>query len=214
MGLDMMLYKAPKVEGYSYEDVRKAASLLDTADSFDKATKALQLKGTKPSAIIAEEVELNHYSNESSEEFFERLQEFVSDVEVQERVNEARGIDKDLDEAVTSLIGTGEEIGYWRKANHIHAWFVQNVQHGEDDCGEYEVTEEKLRELRDICEKVLKSYDEKVSAELLPTASGFFFGGTDYDSYYYDDVKDTIEILDNAIIHCTENTTIVYSSSW
>ena len=24
----------------------------------------------------------------------------------------------------------------WRKANHIHQWFVQNVQDGNDDCGD------------------------------------------------------------------------------
>jgi len=27
-----------------------------------------------------------------------------------------------------------ENVGYWRKANHIHAWFVENVQNGVDDC--------------------------------------------------------------------------------
>ena len=27
-----------------------------------------------------------------------------------------------------------EEVGYWRKANAIHKWFVDNVQDGNDDC--------------------------------------------------------------------------------
>ena len=35
---------------------------------------------------------------------------------------------------VTEII---ESVGYWRKANHIHKWFVDNVQNGEDDCKEY-----------------------------------------------------------------------------
>lgn len=26
-----------------------------------------------------------------------------------------------------------QEIGYWRKANHIHKWFVDKVQGGDDD---------------------------------------------------------------------------------
>lgn len=30
-----------------------------------------------------------------------------------------------------------EDAGYWRKANAIHRWFVDNVQHGDDDCREY-----------------------------------------------------------------------------
>jgi hypothetical protein len=40
-----------------------------------------------------------------------------------------------------------EEVMYWRKANQIHKWFVDNVQDGVDDCKEYWVSEEKLQEL-------------------------------------------------------------------
>lgn len=49
----------------------------------------------------------------------------------------------------------GEEVMYWRKANHIHGWFVDNVQDGEDDCGTYRVDDEKLLELLEVCEKVV-----------------------------------------------------------
>lgn len=51
-----------------------------------------------------------------------------------------------------------DEVGYWRKANQIHNWFVNHVQGGEDDC-EYhnEVTKEVLEELLDICQRVLNS---------------------------------------------------------
>lgn len=48
-----------------------------------------------------------------------------------------------------------EEVGYWRKANAIHKWFVENVQNGEDDCGRYEVSKEQLEELLDVCKEVL-----------------------------------------------------------
>src|SRR5690349_7231665 len=47
-----------------------------------------------------------------------------------------------------------EELGYWRKANHIHNWFVENVQHGKDDCGEYYVTKDDLLKLLSECKKV------------------------------------------------------------
>ena len=49
------------------------------------------------------------------------------------------------------IIKGDTEIIYWRKANAIHKWFVENVQEGVDDCGEYEVTVEQLTELRDLC---------------------------------------------------------------
>lgn len=40
-----------------------------------------------------------------------------------------------------------EEVGYWRKFNALHEWFVQNCQDGEDNCQESYVDREKLEEL-------------------------------------------------------------------
>jgi hypothetical protein len=104
-----------------------------------------------------------------------------------------------------------EEIGYWRKANQIHRWFVDNIQGGKDDCGEYYVDSEKLKELLDICRSV--SIDHSLAEKLLPTGSGFFFGGTSYDEWYFADINNTIEILEEAL---NENSGdgFYYSSSW
>jgi hypothetical protein len=104
-------------------------------------------------------------------------------------------------------------VGYWRKANAIHDWFVNNVQDGEDNCREYRVTTEQLRELREACEQVLADPDQ--APDLLPTQAGFFFGGTDYDEYYFECVKQTKEIMDNIL--GTENVdeyAFYYQSSW
>jgi hypothetical protein len=105
------------------------------------------------------------------------------------------------------------QIGYWRKANHIHKWFVDNVQDGVDECQRVYVSKEKLIELKETCEKVVKN--KKLSNSLLPRESGFFFGGTEYDRYYFDDIKDTIAIINDAL---EDNTgtygEIYYHSSW
>lgn len=90
-----------------------------------------------------------------------------------------------------------EAVGYWRKANQIHSWFVENVQDGEDDCGSYLVEADKLRELLDLCKRVKE--DPSKADELLPTQEGFFFGDTDYDEYYYQDIDDTIELLEELL---------------
>lgn len=87
--------------------------------------------------------------------------------------------------------------GYWRKANHIHDWFVQNVQGGEDDCKSYYVSEEQLRELLAECKSIKES--PETARETLPTKSGFFFGGTDYDEYYFKDIDRTIEIIEDLL---------------
>lgn len=49
-----------------------------------------------------------------------------------------------------------EEVASWTKANHIHGWFVNNIQNGNDNCHYYFVTEDDFLELKEICEKVLE----------------------------------------------------------
>ena len=107
-----------------------------------------------------------------------------------------------------------ENIGYWRKANQIHEWFVDNVQDGADDCDYHrEVTEDDLKSLLETCQKVLDC--PTLAEELLPTTSGYFFGGMDYDEYYIEDIKETIKIIENAL-QTTDFATqmIYYCSSW
>ena len=101
-------------------------------------------------------------------------------------------------------------MGYWRKANQIHNWFVLNVQDGDDNCGSYYVSRENLEELKDLCVQVLA--DPELAEDLLPTSSGFFFGSTDYDSGYASDLMETIEIIDRCL--SSRFSGFQYSSSW
>ena len=104
-----------------------------------------------------------------------------------------------------------EEIMYWRKVNAVHAWFVENVQEGIDECQESRVTIEQLDELATICEKVIRDKNP----ELLPASSGFFFGSTDYDEYYYQEVEETAKVLREEIRNNQEKyPEYFYQASW
>ena len=107
-----------------------------------------------------------------------------------------------------------EKVGYWRKANQIHNWFVHNCQDGVDDCREYLVPEKQLHELYDICKRILTDYS--LAEKLLPTQGGFFFGDTNYEAYYFDNIENTIEILESLLseLEGDENAEILYYSSW
>ena len=102
-------------------------------------------------------------------------------------------------------------VGYWRKANAIHKWFVENVQEGTDDCNSYHVPRERLQELRDTCERVL-AFRELATAQL-PPASGFFFGNAEVDEWYYRDLEETVKIID-ACQALPDDWSIEYQSSW
>ena len=103
-----------------------------------------------------------------------------------------------------------EEAGYWRKANAIHKWFVDNVQGGVDDCRDAYVSSEDLQKLLTLCRQV--EADNSLAESLLPSASGFFFGGTEYDEWYFKDISNTITILEEAL--ADKNADYYYSSSW
>lgn len=89
------------------------------------------------------------------------------------------------------------EIGYWRKCNAIHNWFVKNCANGVDDCRPVYVEREMLSLLLDEVNAVLK--DKTRARDKLPTASGFFFGSTDYGDYYLEDLQRTKTILEKAL---------------
>lgn len=101
------------------------------------------------------------------------------------------------------------EAGYWRKANAIHKWFVENCQDGVDECQETYVSRKKLAELKKLCEEVLASKD----TDKLQTQSGFFFGGTDYDEWYWADIEQTIKICEKCLA-LPEEWDFSYRSSW
>lgn len=129
-------------------------------------------------------------------------------------------------------------MGYWRKANCIHKWFVDNVQDGNDDCGDYYVSEEQLKELAELCQKDIdylnslvyinsdeqedffskEKFTYKIYTNVdetkinLPPQSGFFFGNTEYNEYYLETLQETINIITPLLED--GNGDIYYSSSW
>lgn len=52
-----------------------------------------------------------------------------------------------------------QNVGYWRKANQIHRWFVDNVQDGDDDCDYHEeCTKGIIEELLNTCKRVIDEW--------------------------------------------------------
>lgn len=107
-----------------------------------------------------------------------------------------------------------DQVGYWRKQNAIHNWFVKNVQGGADDCNYHEeVTKEDLRELLRLCNSVLA--DIELADELLPTQGGFFFGSTEYDDWYKDGLQYTVDKIYDIFNKVDfEKEMVYYISSW
>lgn len=224
MGLDMYLERMPRYRGATARDVSAVENYLDW---------------------LKRKAEGNQYADCSFEEWC-GIKKAPSQAYLEFYADFYKPHYSDWDtEHKHPWMRITEEVGYWRKANHIHKWFVENIQDGEDDCNYHrEVTEDDLRALLDVCQRVLDSCemvdgkiqngssyengqmvpimedgqyvkDSSVAEELLPSQGGFFFGSTDYDEYYVEDVKNTINIVQK-VLETTDfdNQMIYYISSW
>jgi hypothetical protein len=106
------------------------------------------------------------------------------------------------------------KVGYWRKANQVHQWFVDNVQEGEDNCAQYYVSRDQLQELLSVCREVLTSKDEEVAKDLLPPSVGFFFGSYEISEWYWEQIDDTIKQLEKVLSEVPADWDLYYDSSW
>jgi hypothetical protein len=103
------------------------------------------------------------------------------------------------------------EVTYWRKFNAIHNYFVTNHQGGVDECQTTEIPKDGLVKLLSILKEVAETKD----SSLLEPVSGFFFGSTDVDDYYFEDVKDAIDRISKVIEETDwENERVFYRASW
>jgi len=119
------------------------------------------------------------------------------DCEDRKKCNSIRELFPEIKTDESSNIEVAFDIGYWRKANHIHKWFVDNVQNGQDDQEKHYVDDDELKMLLILCKKVLDNHD--LAEKLLPTQGGFFFGCTEYSDYYFECIESTIKVVENAL---------------
>lgn len=191
MGLDMYLYRTKKVEGLSAEDY----------EAVDNAVSNVDLK--KDFVSIENSMDRDKYSP-----VFAELNEVVKQ----------RG-------KYSKWCSIFEDIGYWRKANAIHRFFVKETQDDIDECQTSIVPKEVLEDLLDRCKRVLKLKkiylndgiikDGVGAEEILPTTSGFFFGGTEFDEWYFQDVADTKRIITKVLKDTDfDKQVICYRASW
>ena len=209
MGLDSYLYRMPRYKGATVHDVYAIEQYLDwqrikaEGNEYANCNTMKEWCGIDDSQLPNKEV-IEYYK-----QFYTKC---CSDWDTEHKYG---------------WYSIMKQVGYWRKANEIHNWFVENVQDGEDDCDYHnECTRGILEDLLHTCKIVLDScattyrdgqvvIDSSVAEELLPRCRGFFFGRDGYDAYYVNDIVDTIKILEEVLATTDFETQMVfYRSSW
>lgn len=184
MGLDMYLTRVPKVK-----------SIQELNEMNDRLNKA--------------------YATGVTANFFNELKEikeeknYIYDIEFS--INSWIDIEKWKKKSDgENPIELRTRVAYWRKFNALHAWFVENIQNGIDECEPHIVPIEELQKLYES----IKVINKQNAKDLLPTQPGFFFGGTDYDEYYWADLENLKHTLAYLISQHQTDTTYIYRSSW
>ena len=92
-----------------------------------------------------------------------------------------------LDLYIEKKIRDSKELAYFRKVNFLIPFIEDYYDINLENCKDVEIDKECIEELLIRCNEVLA--DNSLAEKLLPTEAGFFFGDTDYNEFYFNDVK-------------------------
>lgn len=144
------------------------------------------------------------------------------DNETKERLEEIRKAlateyIKSIDERNSKLINELEdekekinpwnEVAYFRKVNFLIPFFGY-----EENCSNIEIDKYQVEDLIEACKEVLANHDK--ASFLLPTQTGFFFGSTDYDDWYFDDVQNVKEKFEEVLADFDMDEDILLMHCW
>ena len=107
-----------------------------------------------------------------------------------------------------------QKVMTWRKINQVRGWLVNHkILEDDDNCIKRVVTVENLKDMISDCKKVLENHS--LAESLMPTTSGFFFGNTEYDEYYFEDLQETVNTLEPVLQNADEKRDhFIYEDWW
>ena len=104
-------------------------------------------------------------------------------------------------------INPWNEVAYFRKVNFLIPFFGYK-----ENCSNIEIDKYQVEDLIEACKEVLANHDK--ASFLLPTQAGFFFGSTDYDDWYFDDVQNVKEKFEEILADFDRDEDILLMHCW
>lgn len=207
MGLDMYFYKMRKAKNKTMKE------LLDIQDKINYADNTQKAQEEKEKLLK----EFKTYLHNRKYKYFEKIDKrFDYDIGYMRKANEIHkyiidnfggGVDNctpielskeniiQLQNVVKKLICECKLI----KGNVINGYSY-------NDKGDMTPNYEKGY--------IMKKDSQKLANELLPTCDGFFFGGTNYDQWYFEDLLEFYNIANELLKVDTNKYYIYYKASW
>ena len=199
MGLDIYFHRTKVAFEGDESNSKDFRKFTDKVDELAKTTLRSKIdKLLKPLEEAWEKLQTNDYwrniYNERYFTFVEKLRPLIAtnyDFKIHPYTNgilDLPDLKAKLDKEVE--MSYEEYNAYFRKVNFLFYYFDRTLGKMYDQYYAF-VEPEDVDDLIDRCERVLK--DHNLAHTLLPTQDGFFFGSTDYNDWYFSDVKDCLK---------------------
>ena len=214
MGLDVYFHKVKKARKSKEEPLKTISEYSDILNQ--RAKEKLARYAKRSLKKLTNAIDKGEYVDEYFKIFPKGISRFTQYdfkykkfCESMRPIEEVRAFFDDL-----QRFHYAEEDAYFRKVNFIYHYFQPKLV---DECAF--VTKADLEDIIERCDKILEGVDirkeipyEKIdlAQELLPTQSGFFFGSTDYDKWYFADVKDVRRQMKKLLRGFNEDTDVIY----
>lgn len=121
----------------------------------------------------------------------------------------------ELKELVDAIVDSGvaliysEADLYYRKVNFLYAFFEEHLDY---DTQMAYVDKDDVDKLVQCCDVVLGN--KNMASIVLPTQDGFFFGDTEYNKYYFSDVRKVRREFKKLSEHWKEDEIAIIYFSW
>ena len=203
MGLDIYFHKVKKARKSSNEPLK---SIKEYVDILDKRAKDKFLRFSKKSIDkLSNAANNDEYEEIYHDIFNNQMKKYTKwDFSYENMKNKVCPLD-DVKKFFSDFLKRyyAEDDAYFRKVNFVYHYFSPKLE--DEACF---VTREDLEDLIDRCDRVLENHS--LAEDLLPTQDGFFFGSTDYNQWYFEDVKDCKRQMKKLLRGFNEETDVIY----
>ena len=202
MGLDIFIHKVKNVRNSKYEPLKSIKEYAEINEQRAKdKIKAFADTCIKDLESLKDNAE--SYKVAYDKIFNVKIKDYTKCYWIVEKMQERVHSVQEVKEFFDDFIYYPEVDAYFRKVNFIYKYFQYKLE--DEQCF---IEKEDLLDIIERCEKVLA--DDTQAEELLPTQCGFFFGSTDYDDYYFDNVADCKKQMEHLLEDFDDNTDIIY----
>lgn len=188
MGLDIFFHKAKNVRKSSFEPIKSVSEYnkLDNENAVKSFNKFKEKTLAEMKPLSGDE-----YKEYYDKLFGERMADFTQYGFKYAKMRDSLHTYDEVVEFFDNFLKSyySENFVNFRKINFLYAYFSDRLE--SESCVVFKAD---LEDIIERCHKVLAcrvAFGNKsieLAKVLLPTCDGFFFGGTEYDEYYFYDV--------------------------